>query len=69
MIDDLNIERLNRRLPQAESSELFPTLTIKEEVIDPEAWQVWRTLGNDAVEGNLQNRSINHDRYLYTKNQ
>ena len=38
MIDDLNIERLNRLLPQAESSEPSPTLTIKEEVIDPEAW-------------------------------
>jgi hypothetical protein len=65
----LLIERLNRLLPPAESSEPSPTLTIKEEVIDPEAWEVWRTLGDDAVEGKLENPSINHDRYLYIKDQ
>lgn len=32
-----------------------------------EAWEVWQTLGDDAVEGKLENPSINHDRYLYTK--
>ncbi|UZQ52958.1 hypothetical protein OOK60_10515 [Trichothermofontia sichuanensis B231] len=63
----LLIERLNRLLPEAKSSELSATLTTKEEVIDPEAWEVWRTLGDDAVEGKLENPSINHDRYLYTK--
>jgi len=63
----LLIERLNRLLPQAESAELSPTLATKEEVIDPEAWEVWRTLGDDAVEGKLENPSINHDRYLYIK--
>jgi hypothetical protein len=63
----LLIERLNRLLPQAKSPELSATLTTKEEVIDPEAWEVWQTLGDDAVEGNLENPSINHDRYLYTK--
>lgn len=38
------------------------------EPIDPEAWELWRSLGDDATEGQLQNPSINCDRYLYTKN-
>lgn len=40
-----------------------------QETIDPEAWEVWRSLGDDAVEGKLENPSINHDRYLYIKDQ
>lgn len=64
----LLIEQLNRLLPQAEASELSHTTT-EDEAIDSEAWEVWRTLGDDAVEGKLENPSINHDRYLYTKDQ
>ncbi|WP_448561839.1 hypothetical protein [Trichothermofontia sp.] len=64
----LLIKRLNRLLPQAESSEPSPATTTEED-IDPEAWEVWRTLGDDAVEGKLENPFVNHDRYLYTKNQ
>ncbi|WP_448572870.1 hypothetical protein [Trichothermofontia sp.] len=63
----LLIERLNRLLPQVESSEPSPAATTEEEDIDPEAWEVWQTLGDDAVEGKLENPSINHDRYLYTR--
>jgi hypothetical protein len=65
----LLIERLNRLLPQAKSSEPSPATTTEEEAIDPEAWEVWQTLGDDAVEGKLENPSINHDRYLYAKEQ
>lgn len=65
----LLIERLNRLSPQAESSELSPATTVEEDAIDPEAWAVWQTLGDDAVEGKLENPSINHDRYLYAKDQ
>jgi hypothetical protein len=65
----LLIERLNRLLLQAGASESSATLTTKEEVVDPEAWEVWRTLGDDAVAGKLENPSINHDRYLYTQDQ
>ena len=37
--------------------------------IDEEAWNVWRSLGDDAVEGRLENTSIHHDRYLYSQEQ
>lgn len=30
-------------------------------------WDVFRKLGDDAVEGCLENASENHDRYLYGK--
>lgn len=40
---------------------------IDEEMIDDEAWEMWRSLGDNAVSGKLKNTSINHDRYLYTK--
>jgi hypothetical protein len=58
----LIIERLNRPLNEASAAPTAAT-----EAIDPEAWEVWRSLGDDAVEGKLKNPSINHDRYLYTK--
>ena len=35
--------------------------------VDPEAWAVWETFGDDAVPGQLENTSIHHDRYLYSK--
>jgi len=38
------------------------TIKPEEETIDLEAWDVWRSLGDDAVEGKLDNSSINHDR-------
>ncbi len=65
----LIIERLNRLLPPAQLSELLPATTTEQELIDPEAWDVWQTLGDDAVEGKLENPSINHDHYLYAKEQ
>ncbi|OLP18512.1 hypothetical protein BST81_10560 [Leptolyngbya sp. 'hensonii'] len=30
-----------------------------------DGWDVFLSLGDDAVEGKLENPSINHDRYLY----
>ncbi|NJL57048.1 hypothetical protein HC928_19300 [bacterium] len=69
----LLIERLNQLLSKVESSDLSPPPTmappIMAEEIDLEAWEVWRTLGDDAVESKLENPSINHDRYLYIKDQ
>jgi len=54
----LFIEQLHQWLPQTQTSSA---------PIDPEAWEVWRSLGDDATEGQLQNPSINCDRYLYTQ--
>ena len=67
-----------RALPKAEQKLLIeslnqldnqtqPTLEKIEEPIDEEALEVWRTLGDDAVPGCLDNPSINHDRYLYSQ--
>jgi hypothetical protein len=65
-------EALKIKLLPKDSSKLLElagivtdTPTPDEETIDPEAWDVWRSLGDDAVEGKLENPSINHDRYLY----
>lgn len=30
---------------------------------DDDAWEVWQSLGDDAVPGNLENASTQHDRY------
>ncbi|MEM7773487.1 MAG: hypothetical protein AAF327_23655 [Cyanobacteria bacterium P01_A01_bin.37] len=38
-----------------------------EESIDEEAWAIWQSIGDDAVSGTLDNPSIHHDRYLYSK--
>ncbi|NMG59374.1 hypothetical protein E1H12_12820 [Geitlerinema sp. P-1104] len=32
-----------------------------------DAWEVFATLGDDAIPGKLDNPSIHHDRYLYKK--
>jgi YhcG PDDEXK nuclease domain len=50
-------------------SELFVVSPTEVETIDPEAWEVWQSLGDDAISGRLENPSVNHDRYLYGKDQ
>lgn len=44
-----------------------PETSSQQESIDDDAWEVWRSLGDDAVAGKLNNTSINHDQYLYGK--
>jgi hypothetical protein len=63
----LLIERLNRLSPQTFPSELPIAFPAETETIDPEAWEVWRSIGDDAVSGQLENPSVQHDQYLYTK--
>lgn len=69
-----SIVQVFQSLPQAEQKLLMerlnslftPTQSNGEEPISEAAWEVWRSLGDDAVEGKLENPSINHDRYLYS---
>jgi hypothetical protein len=73
----LLIESLNRLLLQPltdESGTSEPAATAdtisdkdSEEPIDADAWAVWQSLGDSAVSGQLDNPSVNHDRYLYAK--
>jgi hypothetical protein len=65
----LIIKQLNQILPQALASESSVVSLTDAETIDPDAWEVWRSLGDDAVSGQLENPSVNHDRYLYAKDQ
>jgi hypothetical protein len=65
----LLIEQLNQLLPQAPASELSVASPMESEPIDSEAWEVWQSLGDDAISGRLENPSVNHDRYLYAKDQ
>ncbi|UBF30090.1 hypothetical protein K9N68_38570 (plasmid) [Kovacikia minuta CCNUW1] len=69
-----SIVQVFQALPPAEQKLLMerlnscftPTPSENEEPISEAAWEVWRSLGDDAVEGKLENPSINHDRYLYS---
>ncbi len=69
-----SIVQIFQALPQAEQKLLMERLNSlftqpsseDEEPIGEAAWDVWRSLGDDAVEGKLENPSINHDRYLYS---
>ena len=69
-----SIVQVFQALPQAEQKILMerlnslfsPTQSENEEPISEEAWEFWRSLGDDAIEGKLENPSINHDRYLYS---
>lgn len=69
-----SIVQVFQALPQAEQKLLMERLNSfftstqseNEEPISEEAWEVWRSLGDNAVEGKLENPSINHDRYLYS---
>lgn len=61
----LLIERLNL-LHQPKSTTVVEA-TGKASEQDSDAWEIWRTLGDDAVPGRLENPSVNHDRYLYSK--
>lgn len=73
----LLIESLNQLLLQPltdESGTSEPAATAdtisdkdSEEPIDADAWAVWQSLGDSAVSGQLENPSVNHDRYLYAK--
>ncbi len=73
------IESLNQLLLQPSSDESNPSEPAEtadippnealEEPIDEDAWAVWQTLGDNAVSGQLENPSVNHDRYLYAKPQ
>jgi hypothetical protein len=74
---ELLIESLNQLLLQppvdesgtsepAETAEVIPDENL-EEPIDTDAWAVWQSLGDSAVSGQLDNPSVNHDRYLYAK--
>lgn len=33
--------------------------------VDEEGWEILKNLGKNAVEGKLENPSVNHDKYLY----
>ncbi|MBW4622687.1 MAG: hypothetical protein KME17_25430 [Cyanosarcina radialis HA8281-LM2] len=70
----LLIERINLLATEAQpteeplkQSEMTSTVAPSQVPIDEEAWEVWRSLGDDAIPGNLENPSVNHDRYLYSK--
>jgi hypothetical protein len=57
------INRLNTLM---QTSEAKTNLSRESEQAEPlDGWNVFLSLGEDAVEGNLENPSINHDRYLY----
>ena len=65
-----SIVQVFQALPQAEQKILMerlnslftPTQSENEKPISEEAWEVWRSLGDDAIEGKLENPSINHDK-------
>jgi hypothetical protein len=59
----------HRPMNQAESSEPSAASTAETKAIDPEAWEVWRSLGDDAVSVHFENPSINHDCNLYANDQ
>ncbi len=61
------IERLNVLFTQAHLTESSTAASPDEETIDEDAWEIWRSLGDDAVPGRLENPSIHHDCYLYSK--
>lgn len=69
-----SIVQVIRALPKAEQQMLIDRVnrigesdTTLVNEIDEDAWKVWQSLGDDAVEGRLENTSINHDRYLYSQ--
>lgn len=63
------IKRLNSLFTQAQQAEQISLASPAEEPVDQEGWEVWRSLGDDAVPGRLENPSMNHDRYLYSRDQ
>lgn len=63
------IKRLNSLFTQAQQAEQTSLASPAEEPLDEEGWEVWRSLGDDAVPGRLENPSMNHDRYLYSRDQ
>lgn len=74
LIDSLN--RLSTPTPIAEKQPedsakkdlaIAASSAVGEAPMDEDAWELWRSLGDDAVSGRLKNPSINHDQYLYPK--
>uniref|UniRef100_B8HUC2 DUF2281 domain-containing protein n=1 Tax=Cyanothece sp. (strain PCC 7425 / ATCC 29141) TaxID=395961 RepID=B8HUC2_CYAP4 len=63
------IKRLNSIFTQARQAEQTSVASPAEEPHDEEGWEVWRSLGDDAVPGRLENPSMNHDLYLYSRDQ
>jgi hypothetical protein len=67
LIDGLN-QVSTQPQPNSEYSDESEILLAKEltpDCADEEAWQVWQSLGDDALPGHLKNSSIHHDQYLY----
>jgi len=66
-----SIIQVIQALPQAERKMLIDQLNRMVESdtnsINEDAWEVWRSLGDDAVAGRLENTSIYHDKYLYSQ--
>ncbi|WP_199250061.1 hypothetical protein [[Phormidium] sp. ETS-05] len=62
-------ERLNLVFRETPTQEEFSGSPLDAEVVDAEALELWRSLGDDATTGCLENPSVNHDRYLYAKDQ
>lgn len=62
-------ERLNLVFSETPTQEEFSVSPLDAEVVDAEALELWRSLGDDATAGCLENPSVNHDRYLYAKDQ
>ncbi len=76
-----SIVQVVQSLPKEEQLELINQLNVLMQTaaaetssaveVEPQkqldGWDVFLSLGDDAVEGKLENPSINHDRYLYTK--
>ena len=68
-----SIMQVIRALPKAERQMLIDQLNRMVESdtnsINEDAWEVWQSLGDDAVAGRLENTSIHHDKYLYSQEQ
>lgn len=54
-------ERLNLLFSEPPTQEEFSGSPLDAEVVDAEALELWRSLGDDAASGCLENPSVNHD--------
>jgi hypothetical protein len=68
-IRDAGLGRRLRVIVQPGEIRIVPTLPETETPSLSQGWDVFRSLGNDAQPGQLDNAAEDHDRYLYGKDE
>ena len=53
----------------SQQAKINPTHQTESATAADDPWQIWQSLGDDAVPGTLDNTSTRHDHYLYSDSQ